>query len=58
MRLNLDVVRGQKRKIKKNNKKKTRLVQILLTFMLKDELDSFKETMSKPNVLFCKKVFN
>jgi hypothetical protein len=50
MRLSLDVVED------KNVKK--RLVQIFLTLILEDELDSFKETMSKPNVLFYKKVFN
>ena len=31
---------------------------IILTYMLKDGLHSFKEIMSKPNVPFCKEIFN
>jgi hypothetical protein len=31
---------------------------IFRTFMLEDKVHSFKETMSKPNVPFCKEVFN
>jgi hypothetical protein len=48
MGLSLDVVRRQKCK--------KRLVQIFLTFMLEDELDSFKGTISKPT--FCKEIVN
>ena len=50
MRLSLDVVRGHKRQIC--------LVWFFLTYMLEDELHNFKETISKPNMPFCKEVVN